>query len=74
MKPKRRNLVGILMAGAVGAYVVEGQAPPVASPGAAPLNADSDVQAARQSLQRDAQRIAMVKMPQTTEPAFHFRA
>ena len=63
----RRNMIGILAAGAAGVSVAEGQAP-------APPPAGDEVQAARQSLQRDAQQIAMVKLPQTTEPAFRFRA
>ncbi len=64
---KRRNMIGILAAGAASASVAEGQAP------AAPAAGD-EVQAARQSLQLDAQRIAMVKLPPATEPAFRFRA
>lgn len=74
---KRREIIGILGAGAAGAVVTriaEGQAPPPASPSAAPPNADAEFQAARLGLQRDAQRIAMVNLPQATEPAFHFRA
>jgi hypothetical protein len=63
----RRNMIGILAAGAAGVTVAESQAPPPPAPG-------DEVQAARQSLQRDAQRIAMVKLPPTTEPAFRFRA
>ncbi len=66
---KRREIIGILGAGAAGAVaarVAEGQDPP--------LNADADTQAARLMYQRDAQRIAMVNLPQATEPAFHFKA
>jgi hypothetical protein len=58
----------------VAARLAEGQAPPPASPNAAPGSADAEVQAAPQELQLDAQRIAMVKLPQATEPAFVFRA
>jgi hypothetical protein len=67
MDLNRRNIIGILAAGAVSVSVAESQAPP-------PPAAGDQVQAARQSLQRDAQQIAMVKLPQTTEPAFRFRA
>jgi len=70
---KRREIIGIMGAGAAGAVIAriaEGQA----SPNAAPPNADAATQAARLGLQRDAQRIAMVNLPQATEPAFHFRA
>jgi len=72
MDVKRREIIGILGAGAAGAViasVAEGQAPPVAT-----RSPDADTQAARLGYQRDAQRIAMVNLPQTTEPAFHFRA
>lgn len=67
MSPNRRDLIGLLTVGAVVAHVAEGQTPP------APLNADGDLQAARLGLQRDAQLIAMVKLPHATEPAFRFR-
>jgi hypothetical protein len=66
MELNRREIIGILSAGAAGASVADGQAPP---PGAG-----GEIQAARQELQRDAQRVAMVNLPQTTEPAFRFRA
>jgi hypothetical protein len=62
---KRREILGILAVGVAAAAVVEGQTPP---------NADAELQAARQGLQRDAQRIAMVNLPPSTEPAIHFRA
>jgi hypothetical protein len=69
MGPNRRNILGLLGAGAAGAVIVrvaEGQAP-APSP-------DPNLQDARQGLQGDAQRIAMVNLPPTTEPAVHFRA
>jgi hypothetical protein len=62
---KRREILGILTVGAAAAAVVEGQTPP---------SADGELQAARQGLQRDAQRIAMVNLPPGTEPAVHFHA
>jgi hypothetical protein len=74
MDVKRREIIGILGAGAAGAVVtrvVEGQTPQTAPP---PPSPDAELQAARQGLQRDAQRIAMVNLPQATEPAFRFRA
>jgi hypothetical protein len=69
MSPNRRNIVGLLGAGAAGVTLIR-----VAQSQAPPPSPDADVQAARQSLQRDAQRVDMVKLPQTTEPAVHFRA
>ena len=74
MSPNRRNIIGLLGAGTAVVTmlrVAEGQAQPQSPSAASP---DSDVQAAKQSLQRDAQRIAMVNLPPTTEPAVHFRA
>jgi hypothetical protein len=62
---KRREILGILTIGAAAAAAVEGQTPP---------NADAELQAARQGLQGDAQRVAMVKLPPATEPAVHFHA
>jgi len=67
MDVNRREVIGILTAGAAGVTVAEGQQAP--SP-----PAGDELQAARQRLQFDAQRVAMVKLPQTTEPAFRFRA
>lgn len=60
---KRREILGILTVGVAAGAVVNGQAPP---------NADAELQAARQGLQRDAQRVAMVMLPPATEPAVHF--
>jgi hypothetical protein len=69
MDVNRRNIIGLLVACPVITRVVEAQAPPATS-GAT----DADLQAARQRMQRYAQRIAMVKLPPTTEPAVQFRA
>jgi hypothetical protein len=69
MSLERRNVLGILAAGAAISAIAEGQ-----TPAPAPPNADAELQAARQRLQSDMQRIAMVKLPQATEPAFQFRA
>jgi hypothetical protein len=60
---KRRAILEILTVGAAATAVVEAQDSP---------SADGDLQSARQGLQRDAQRIAMVKLPPATEPAVHF--
>jgi hypothetical protein len=70
MDVNRREVIGILTAGAGSAGIAEAQAPPAS----AALNADGDIQAARLSLKLDAERIAMVNLPQVTEPAFRFRA
>jgi hypothetical protein len=73
MDVNRREVIGILTAGAASVSVAEAQAPPPAPPNATLVNADGDVQAARLGLKRDAQRIAMITLPPTTEPAFRFR-
>ena len=69
LDPKRREILAILTVGAAATAaataVVEGQAL---------SNADGELQAARQGLRSDGQRVAMVKLPATTEPAVHFRA
>ncbi len=58
--------MGLLAATAAGTGGASGQAQP--------QNPDAALQAARQERQIDAQRIATVKLPQTVEPAFRFRA
>jgi hypothetical protein len=68
MKVNRRTTLGILAAAAAGARSTIAQAPP--SP---PTSPDAQLQSARASYQGDAQRIAAVKLPQATEPAFQFR-
>jgi hypothetical protein len=69
MKVNRRKTLGILAAAAViGPHAAIAQAPP-----AQPASADALLQSARAGYQGDAQRIAMVKLPQSTEPAFQFR-
>jgi hypothetical protein len=62
----RRTIMGLLAATAASFRVTFAQAP------AASASPDQDLQAARAERQRDAQRIAAVKLPQTTEPAFQF--
>ena len=69
MAIKRREVIGLLVATAAGSRLANAQAP-----AAAPQNAEEELQAARLRRQADAQRIAMVMLPQTTEPAFRFRA
>jgi len=71
MRVNRRNSMRIL-AGAVAAPAalplqVNAQRPPQAA-------SDRDTQAARQDLKEEAQRIARVNLPRSTEPAFRFRA
>jgi hypothetical protein len=69
MKVNRRKTLGILAAAAAGASATIAQAPPPR-----PADADSELRTAREGFQNDAQRIAAVKLPQATEPAFQFRA
>jgi hypothetical protein len=40
----------------------------------APAPADADLQSARDQMRANAERIAKVKLPMATEPAFHFKA
>lgn len=61
----RRKIMSLLAATGVGSRIAIAQAP---------ANPDAELQAARQNRLRDAQRVAMVKLPLTTEPAFRFRA
>jgi hypothetical protein len=71
MKVNRRKTLGILAAVAAGARTASPQAAP---PRPADATADAAVRTAREGFQSDAQRIAMVKLPQATEPAFQFHA
>jgi hypothetical protein len=68
MKVNRRKTLGILAAAAAGASVAAAQAPPQ------PADAGAALRSAREGFQNSAQRIAAVKLPQATEPAFQFRA
>jgi hypothetical protein len=69
MKVNRRKTLGILAAAVAGARTVSPQAPPPQ-----PSDADAALRTARAGFQSDAQRIAMVKLPQATEPSFQFHA
>jgi hypothetical protein len=69
MKVNRRKTLGILAAAAAGASTAAAQAPPPP-----PANADAGLRSAREGFQNSAQRIAAVKLPQATEPAFQFHA
>ena len=69
MKVNRRKTLGILAAVAAGARTGASQAPPPR-----PADDDAALRSAREEFQNDAQRIAAVKLPQATEPAFQFRA
>jgi len=66
MKVNRRTTLGMLAAAVTGTPALKAQAP-VAAP-------DAAVQTAREGYRADAQRIASVKLPQSTEPAFRFQA
>ena len=68
MKVNRRKTLGILAVAAAGVRTAPAQAPP--NP---PADADAGLRSAREVFQNDAQRIAAVKLPQATEPAFQFR-
>jgi hypothetical protein len=70
MKVNRRKTLGILAAAVTGAHTTVAQAPP---PRAA-AEPDAALQSAREGYRSDAQRIAALKLPQTTEPAFRFQA
>ena len=69
MKLNRRASVRILAAVAA-SPVGLAQAPAPSTR----TSADAELQSARNELQDNAQRIAGVKLPRSTEPAFHFRA
>jgi hypothetical protein len=73
MKIDRRRTIGILALAGTVLPLVEAQTPTQAAP-AQPPSASADLQSARDDLRTDAQRIATVKLPRSTEPAFHFRA
>lgn len=73
----RRRVMGLIaVAGAAAAQVPAlAQVPNAARvPNAASRSADDELQLARQGRLRDAQRVAMVKLPQNVEPAFRFQA
>jgi hypothetical protein len=70
MDVTRRAVGRILAATAIISSGVAAQAPP---PAASP-NADADLNAARALMRSDAQRLAQVRLPMSTEPAFRFRA
>lgn len=69
MSVNRRQMLGLAVVTAAGLPAVLAQAPP-----AAVRSPDDELQIARAQRLRDAQRIAMVNLPQTVEPAFQFRA
>jgi hypothetical protein len=68
MKLNRRASVRILAAAAATPVLVaQTLAPPAQT-------ASPELQSARNGLQENARRIARVKLPRSTEPAFRFRA
>ncbi len=70
----RRKALGLVAAGGIGSRIAIAQAPSRPAAPVTKVDADAELQAARDGRLRDAQRVAMVKLPPTTEPAFHFRA
>jgi hypothetical protein len=70
MQVNRRRTLGILAAAVTAVRSTTAQAPP--PPAAA--EPDAQLRSARESNRSDAQRIAMVSLPQSTEPTFQFRA
>ena len=70
MKPKitRRRLAGLLTAAATAS------AAPQSPPQPLPANATEELAAAREQAKRNAEQIARVQLPMSTEPAAHFRA
>jgi hypothetical protein len=71
MRLSRRTAVGMLAGVAAG--VAPPQAPAQSATPAAPSKLSGDLAAAREGLQDAARRIATVKLPHSTEPAFQFR-
>jgi hypothetical protein len=78
MRINRRKVIGLVAAAGVGARAVVAQAPtpPASTPRtpSSPRSPDDELQIARRQRLSDAQRVAAVKLPLTTEPAFRFRA
>jgi hypothetical protein len=75
----RRIVFRLLAAAGASASVGDAQppAPPQPAPStraAQPTTAGADLQASREALRMDAQRIGAVKLPRATEPSFRFRA
>ncbi len=69
MSINRRKAMGLLAVAGAGVGAVTAQVSATS-----PRTADQELQIARQGRLRDAQRVAMVKLPQNVEPAFRFRA
>jgi hypothetical protein len=67
MQVTRRKLSKILTAGAAAAAAVK------PAPQTAPPAENQDLRAAREELRANALRIALVKLPMSTEPAFQFK-
>jgi hypothetical protein len=70
-KVTRRTLGAMLAAAGVSTQIAAAQAPAAQPARAAD---DPDLEAARQQARNNGQLISRVKLPMTTEPAFHFKA
>ena len=67
MKVNRRKTLGILAGAGSVLQIGTAQTP-------APAQTDSALNSAREGFRDDMRRIAAVKLPQATEPAFRFQA
>jgi len=70
MKVNRRTTIRMLAGAGASSGIAFAQAP--ATP--RPADASAELQSARDDMRDTAARIARVKLPRATEPAFHFRA
>ena len=68
MEQKITRRAWAVIAGSAAAF---GQA---AVPGAAPAPTDDELRVARERLRQNAEQMAKVKLPMSTEPAVHFKA
>lgn len=66
-KLTRRRIGALLATAGAATQIAPAQAP-------ARAEGDPDLEAARQQARSNAQLIGQVKLPMTTEPAFHFKA
>lgn len=74
MTLNRRKAIGLLAVAGAGTAAVIAQTPTNSPPApGAGRSPDDELQLARAGRLRDAQRIASVKLPPFTEPAFLFR-
>jgi hypothetical protein len=71
MRLNRRASIRLIAGGAAAAPTLLSQAPAQQT---TPTPVERDVQSAKDELQDSSRRIAGVKLPRSTEPAFQFRA